>query len=147
MQVMLDLLTPQHWRRIKAELVQPSPPEVIPNVRIPKYDFGPLPGSLDAAVWSPEEFARRGFPIRDLPDGIPATLNGAGFDAAVSAAQRDNLMDPGWLPPLRTVRSWMVEGCEEYLSWPGTLPTNSPHLIGPDEMKMCLESLARFQYM
>ena len=144
--MMSNLLTPLHWLRVKEELTHPSEPPIVSTDRVPKYTFGKLPSSLDAEQWTLKDFAARKFPIRPLPLQIPTTLIPERFDAAVEDALQQRILSPGWLPPLQAVRSWLVQGTPEYLSFPGTLPTNSPHLIGPEEMVMTMESLARFQY-
>ena len=143
---MLHLLTPLHWKRVQEELTHPSEAPVISNDRVPKYQFGTLPASLDAEVWTVAEFASRGFPVRNLPTTVPNMVLPEQWDAAVMAGLQKGVLDRGWLPALKTVRGWMTLGCPEYLKYPGTLHTNTPHFIGPEEMAMAVETLAQFQY-
>ena len=144
---MLNFLTPPHRENVRKELTHPSVAPVFSNVRVPQYQFGPLPASLDAEVWSVADFASRSFPIREIPSTTPSILNARAWDDAVRSGLQNQTLDCGWLPALAAVRSWLTQGTPVYLQLPGTLHTSSPHLIGPDEMIMAVESLARFQYM
>ena len=143
--LLTEALSPEHWLEVQTELTHPSSPEIIPDSWQPKYDFGPLPSSLNGAIWSPQEFHRRGFPSNEIPVKIPATLLPDQWDLLTEQALRSGILDRGWLPHMEPVKSWLTEGCPPYLQYPGTSSTESGHKITASEMQITMEAMARFQ--
>ena len=144
---MFALLTRPHWQSIALELRYPSTPDEIVSTYKPKFDFGPLPPALDSERWSRQDFISRGFPFRDLPESTPTVFRRSNWDKLVARLLQESLLDDGWLSPLRTVRTWLQHGTPVYLQHPGTLCTESPHHIQPDQVAVALDSLARFNLM
>ena len=144
---MYSSISTTHWETIKRELMRPTAPEPVVNNWRPTINFGVLPPSLDAEVWTADEWRRRGFPFRNIPVSTPSTLIAAQWDEMAHCALQTELLDPGWIPHMKHVRSWLVEGTPVYLQPPGTTPTKGKHHITEDQMQMTLESVRRFQLM
>ena len=141
------MLSTPHWEEIRKELTCPSEVPVPQSEYKPKFDFGALPDSLEAEVWTPTMFEERGFPVRPLPSQVPSTVAEEKWDAVVASLQERKLLDPGWLPPLNSVKSWLVAGCPQYLQHPGYIPTPHHHHIEAEQVPVALDALARFAVM
>ena len=137
-------LTRKHWRAVSEELASPSPYHGPDYQWQPSENFGPLPSSLTAAYWTPQEFAARSFPAAPLPTKPVITINTAGWDQLVSRLIQSKLITTGQLQHLKIVRSWLAHGCPPYVSGPGTSHTMGTHHIEDHEVAMALESIAAF---
>ena len=137
-------LTRNHWRAVSEELASPSPYHGPAYQWQSSEDFGPLPSSLTAAHWTPQDFAARNFPAAPLPRKPVITINTAGWDQLVSHLVQTKLITTGQLQHLNIVRSWLAHGCPPYVTHPGTSHTMGTHHLEGIEVAMALESIAAF---
>ena len=121
---------------ILRELSTPTAHQPAETERRPKRDFGPVPASLSAADWSPQEFRQRGFPYNPLPTKPVSILKTDQWDITVQHLLNTGKIVSGSLPILDEVRGWLADGCPPYLTSPGTIPTEAPHHIEAHEVQM-----------
>ena len=129
-------LSRPHWEAALQELTSPSRPQPVLSAWKPKYDFGQIPTSLSSETWTPQEFSNRGFPFNPLPTEPVPTLVVENWDSLVQKLLNEGRITTGNLPALNEVRGWLTFGCPEYLTHPGTEPTDLPHHITEDQVHM-----------
>ena len=111
---------------------------------MPSTDFGTLPDSLSSEIWTPAEFAARGFTYRKLPTEPVTILKAENWDSLVTDLRKHKRIAAGSLPILKEIKGWLHKGVPEYVHHPGTTPTNLPHHISQDQVHMALESIEAF---
>ena len=132
----MENLTQAQWLEINKQLTQPSSVAGQEAAYRQLFDFGPLPTSLNTAVWTPEDFAARNFPYNPIPERPPASVPPAAWDTRVNYLLKHKKIQPAALHTLNMVKEWVTECVPPYLQPPGDEPTEGRHHITPEQMQM-----------